>query len=232
MATLSDLVSAIDSIIQDTDIPTITKNINKAVLAIAGGIMMPDRVISPPLPDLIDYATVATTTVAHVSLPTDYQRKVFMVLDSSGNQIAPPQGGDYYAYALFLKQLSDKRLTETGSVYKVAVKGSNLYYQGIPTVAETLGLHYYRKPVDMALDGDTPDGLPEHLQERLIKHYVCKEIFGDMIEDGQDNTGVGYKFHSGKFMEAMMELIDFIGIDAEPQYYGSGEFQDAGACDG
>jgi hypothetical protein len=33
-------------------------------------------------------------------------------------------------------------------------------------------------------------------------------------------------------MEAMMELVEFVGIDAEPQYYGPGGGYDAGACDG
>jgi hypothetical protein len=231
---LSDLVSAIDGIIQDDayDNPAIIKRINEAVNAIASGIRMPDGSLSPPLPDLIDNDTVTTGTNAYVSLPADYQRNVFLIADSSGNKILPPRGGDYCAYRLFLKQIADLRLTESGSVYAVAVKGNNLYYQGIPTAAETIYLHFYRKPTEMALDGDTPDGIPDHLQMRLIKHYVCKEIYGEALEDGQDNIGVGYKFHSGKFMEAMMELVEFVGIDAEPQYYGPGGGYDAGACDG
>ncbi len=223
METLSTLTVAINDIIQDDAFfgAKYTKKINEAVHAIAAGIYMPDKSISPPLPDLVDYDTVTTSTLAYVSLPSDYQRKVFLICDSSGNKISPPTGGDYYAYNLFLKGLSDLRLTEAGSVYRVAVKGTRLYYQGVPTAPETIGLHFYRKPTDMALDGDSPDGIPEHLQMKLIKHYVCKEIYGENLEDGQDNIGVGYKFHSGKFMEAMLELVEFIGLDAEPQYYGS-----------
>jgi hypothetical protein len=223
METLLTLTNAINDIIQDDAYlgAKYTKKINEAVNAIAAGIRMPDGSISPPLSDLIDYDTVATSTLAYVSLPSDYQRKVFLICDSSGNKISPPAGGDYYAYGLFLQQSIDKRLTEVGSVYRVAVKGTRLYYQGIPTTAETIGLHFYRKPTDMALDGDSPDGIPEHLQMKLIKHYVCKEIYGESLEDGQDNVGVGYKFHSGKFIEAMLELVEFIGLDTEPQYYGS-----------
>jgi hypothetical protein len=229
--TLSTLVNAIDGIIQD---PAYTSTIisqwcNKAVLAISGGIHMPDGSISPPLPDLYDYATVATaTTLAYVSLPSDYQRNVVLILDSSGDRISAPSGGDYYAFNLFLEQVNDKKLAETGSVYKFAVRGAKLYYQGIPAISETIAVHYYRRPVDMALDGDTPDGIPEHLQERLIKHYVCKEIFGEAIEDGQDNTGIATKYHTGKFFEDMTELVNFIGIDAGPQYYGDGGFVDRG----
>lgn len=235
--TLGSLIELVDGIIQDaayTD--KIAGWCNKAVLAIAGGIRMPlpggNGFLSPALPDLFKYSTVNTvTTLAYVSLPSDYQRNVVRLLDSSGNRYAPPSGGDYYAFNLFLRQISDMRLTESGSIYKVAIKGSKLYYQGIPTTAEAIGVQYYRRPVDMALNGDTPDGIPEHLQERLIKHYVCKEIFGEAIEDGQDNAGVGVKYHTNKFYEAMGELVEFIGLDAEPQYYGSGGSTDAGYCD-
>jgi len=230
---LSALVSAIDFVLQDDAYgeTVLVGKINSIVTGIAAGIRMPDGQISPPLPDLLDYDTVTTTAAAYASLPADYQRKVFMILDSSGNKIEPPPGGDYYAFALFLKRITDKRLTESGSVYRVCVKGNKLYYQGIPTAAETLGLHFYRKPVDMALDGDTPDGIPEHLQERLIKHGVLKDIYGEAIEDGQDNSGIATKFHTGKFFEAMAELVAFIGIDGEPEYYGSGDYEDAGVCD-
>jgi hypothetical protein len=231
---LSTLVAEIQGVIQDDAYTEhiIIDKINQAVTSIAGGIYMPDKKsISPPLPDLIDYATVTTSlTLAYVSLPSDYQRNVFLICDSSGNKFNPPDGGDYYAYNLFLKGLSDKRMTESGSVYRVAVKGLKLYYQGIPAAAETIGLHFYRKPTNMVNDTDTPDGIPPHLQMRLIKHKVCADIYGEGIEDGQDNVGVGFKFHNGKFMEAMLELVEFIGIDAEPQYYGSDYDNDGGNC--
>jgi len=233
MPTLSSLITVIQDILQDSaytneKVPAL---INAQVLKITAGIRMPDGSISPPLPDLMDYDTVTTTALAYVSLPSDYQRKVFMILDSSGNRIEPPRGGDYYAFSLFLKSLSDKRMTESGSVYRVAVKGTKLYYQGIPTTAEALGLHYYRKPVDMALDGDVPDGIPEHLAEDLIKHGVIKDEYGDKIEAGVTEPSRGMQYHTNKFFEAMTNLIDFIGVDGEPQYYGEGSSEDAGICD-
>lgn len=221
---LSTLVAEIQGVIQDDAYTeqVIIGKINQAVTSIAGGILMPDKSISPPLPDLSDYDTVTTSlTLAYVSLPSDYQRKVFLVCDSSGNEIYPCSGGDYYAYNLFLKGLVDKRMTEAGSVYRVAVKGTKLYYQGIPAAAETIGIHFYRKPTNMALNTDTPDGIPPHLQLRLIKSYVCAKIYQEQIEDGQDNVGTGYKIHNSIFNEAMAELCEFIGIDASPEYYGS-----------
>jgi len=47
----------------------------------------------------------------------------------------------------------------------------------------------------------------------------------------KSSQGAGFKYHSGRFYEAMQELIDFIGIDGEPQYYGSGDYLDLGVCD-
>lgn len=231
---LSSLLAAIKEIIQDpayTDL-LLTGRINDAVSAIAAGIRMPNGEISPPLPDLYKYAVVNTsTTLPYVSLPADYQRKVVKIYDSTSYLISSIPGGDYYSFSKFLGRLNKLDMTETGSVYQVCIKGTKLYYQGIPSVTFPLGIHYYRKPVAMAGDADCPDGIPEHLQMRLIKHYCCKEIFGEAIEDGQDNTGIGTKYHSMKFIEAMTDLCDFVGIDAEPQYYGEGGSEDRGVCD-
>lgn len=219
MTTLSALVSAIDEVIQD-DAYDLVARINDAVNVIAGGIRMPNGGTSPPLPDLYKSDSVATTTAAYASLPADYQRNVFNIFDASWNKISAPNGGSYYSFNLFLKQINNLSLAEAGSVYIVAIKGSKLYYQGIPTAPYNIGLHYYRKPVAMALDEDEPDGIPDQFQLRLIKHYVCKEIFGENLEDGQDNAGVGVKYHTSKFYEALQDMADFIGIDAEPQFYG------------
>jgi hypothetical protein len=231
---LLTIIDDVKEILQDASYAdgVLIRKINQAVSRIAAGVRMPDGIISPALPDLFAYGTVNTAIdLPYVSLPATYQRNVTRVYDSSGNVINPPSGGGYSAFALFMRQISDLRLTESGPVYRVAVKGSNLYYQGIPTAAETIGLHFYRKPVDMVDGDDLPDGIPEHLQNQLIKHYVLKEIFGEAIEDGQDSKGSGMKYHTAKFFEAMTDLVDYVGIDATPEYYGSGGGCDAGACD-
>jgi hypothetical protein len=232
---LNTLTNAIQDILQDSAYsnPKVESLINDAVTAIAAGIRMPDGSVSPPLPDLFTISTVTTVAgLAYASLPVNYQRGLANVYDSSGVRISHPRGGDYYSFNLFLRQANHKALMETGSVYMVCVKGTKLYYQGIPTAVATLGLHYYKKPTTMVTATDEPDGIPEHLQLRLIKHYVLKEIFGEAIEDGQDNKGMGVKYHTGKFFEAMTDLVDFIGIDATPTYYGGDDFEDLGACDG
>ena len=220
-------------IIQDSSFYSgIVARINSAMASIAGGIRMPDGQISPPLPDLYDMDTVDTSiTNPYVALPADYQRHVFMVSDSTGNELYPPPGGDYYSFALFLRQATQKDLTQAGSVDRVCVKGSRLYYQGIPGSSKELTVHFYRAPVDMADDSDLLDGLPDHLAQRLIDHYVAKEVFGAYVEDGDNSQATGFKYHSARFYDAMTDLMDWIGIDAIPQYYGEGSAVDLGVCD-
>jgi len=223
MATLAQLTSAIDSVIQDDSYSDFTDRINDAVNNIAGGIRMPDGGTSPPLPDLFTTATISTTVNAYADLPTDYQRGVFFVVDSSGDRINPVDGGNYYSFMLFLNGCYKKDLTETGQVTRTCVRGRKLYYQGIPSAAADLMVMYYKTPTAMINEGNEPEGIPEHLQKRLIKHYVCKEIFGEGLEDGAEARGVGTKYHEGKFYDAMIDLIDFVGIDAEPEYYASND---------
>jgi hypothetical protein len=221
MSSLTELVSAIQKLVQDTAFgdDEIVSRINDAVQGIAAGLRMPNGQTSPPLPDLFKLGTVATTTAAFTSLPSDYQRGVTAIYDSSGYRIPSPQGG-YYSFNQFMKGVARLSLDESGSVYRVCVKGTKLYYQGIPSAETTLGVHYYRQPDILALDGDTPDGIPAHLHMRLVKHKVLAEVFAEALEDGQDNMGVAAKYHNIKFYEAMTDLIDFIGIDEGPSFYG------------
>ena len=216
-------------IVKDKSYSTgINDRINDAVSAIAGGIRLPNGEMSPPLPDLYSSGTVNTSiTLPYVALPATYQRGLFMVSDSSGNQIYGPNG--YYSFNLFLRSASDKKLAQAGAISSACVRGSKIYYQGIPSAAETLTLHFYRLPVDMTDNTDKVDGIPLHLQKRLIQHYVAKEIYGEGIEENYN--GQATQYHTAKFFEAMNELIDFIGIDAQPEYYGEDYSGDLGVCD-
>ena len=240
MTTLAGLTTTLfgaspgdQGIIQDSSYyATATARINAAVTVIAGGERLPDGRVSPPLPDLYSSSTIETATdAAYKALPTTYQRHVFMVADSSGNQLFHPSGGDYYSFGLFLRNASHKGLTQAGSISSVVVKGKKLFYQGIPSSSKTLTLHFYSKPTAMSEATDEPDGLPEHLSENLIVHYVAKEIFSD-IEDGDNSKGTGYSYHTSRFYEALVDLVDFIGFpDAVPEYYGEGSAVDLGVCD-
>jgi len=243
MAQLSDIRDEITAVVQSDLlnpaylVTTLDNRINRAVSSIAAGIRMPNGQISPPLPDLYSSGTVATATdAAYKALPATYQRNVFMIADDSNDKILPVSGGSYYDFMLFLDSVTEKDLSETGSIYRVAIKGSNLYYQGIPSSSEDLTVHFYRKPVDMSADSDTPDGLPDHLQYRLIKHAVVMDIFADDLKEDFKSAQLRelkIKYHIEAFYSAMADLVDFIGIDEIPVYLAGGNsgFQDLGICD-
>lgn len=206
----------------------ITTRINDAVKYIAGGVHIPkgygyDDVFSPPLPNLFSTDTVDTATdAAYVSLPDTFQRSLEMVADENGYQIFPPRGGDYESFGLFMRQITEKDLSETGDVVIACANGNNLFYQAIPSSAETLTLHFYRLPVDMSDDTDTVDGIPDRFAKDLIAHRVLADIYGGDLEDGDNSMQKGFKYHESKFYQKMVELIMFIGIsNAKPQYIGS-----------
>ncbi len=233
MATLTELQTAILDISKNHYIQTgsdilLTSRINQAVENISSGIRMLDQMVSPPLPDLFATAAVATTVNPYATLPENYQRNVFYIIDKNGDEIFAPRGGDYYSFTLFLNSLVEKDMTETGSIVNVCIKGRSVYYQGIPSVSENITVMYYRKPTAMSAGTDTPDGIPDQYQTRLIKHYVGRELANEMVDGLPDKAA----YHAGEFYSAMQDLIDHIGIDAGPEYYSSTTgFVDRGVCD-
>ncbi len=223
MATLADIRGSIKRVLADDEFVDfeIDGLINDGLQAIAGGVIVSNGDISPPIPDLQTITTLQTsTTEPYIALPSDYQRNVFYVSDSADYRIFPVNGGDYYSFNLFLNTAIKKDLSLVGIVTTACVKGNKLYYQGIPSAPTDITIRYYKKPATMFEGTDEPEGLPSHLAKPLLKHWVCKEIFGEGIEDGEDSVGRGYAYHEKKFYEAMETFIRFIGIDGEPEYYG------------
>jgi len=181
--------------------------INAAVMSIAGGIRMPDRSLSPPLPHLYAMGNVATVTgAAFVALPGDFQREVIAVFSATQQREIPVSK----SHIRFLKRYPS--LSTPGAVDAVSVKGGNLYYQGIPATPDTLHVHYHRMPTPMEQDDDTPDGIPEHLQRSLIVHRVAWQVF-DQIEDGIEGQKINTLYHQRRFYEAMEDLTAVIGDD-------------------
>ena len=222
MPTLGSLKTHIAEIVDDRSIlaESLTRRINEAVFHIAGGLVMgsgasPYGPISPPLPDLMTVETVTTSADAfQVNLPADFQREVFYVAGPDGFRVAPLADGGYHDYVMFMNRVANKDLSETGRVYAVCARGGKLYYQG-KTVAN-LVVHYYRKPTPMVEMDDEPDGIPAHLADKLVTHYVCRDIFGSHIEDGVSSTRDGYTYHAARFMEAMVDLVNFAIVIGEP----------------
>ena len=154
-----------------------------------------------------------TIKSASVALPSDYNRGLHFVTSVSKDRRIT-------LYSSFHKLLRRyPLLNQTGDVSIVAVKGNYLYYQPIPTTAEALTLHYFRKATAMSASGDTPDGIPSHLHERLLVNYAAKEIIA-LIEEAVKGKTLRAEKYNEMFMKAMADLTAFIGPeDIEPIYY-------------
>ncbi len=152
MPTQAELISRVSSLLRDSSVTsaTILGYLNEGNLKIAGGILLPDGQLTKPLDELLAYsALTASIALPYISLPTAvgsaYQRNLFMLLSSTQDVEIPLL--DRTAWKRFVR--SDILLDDTGAISQAIVRGKRLYYNPIPTAAESLIGHYYRKPVDM-----------------------------------------------------------------------------------
>ena len=209
MSTRLELETLVEEIIQDTSLnSSINGCLNRAVNEIAGG--MPSTVgsfLTPPLPLLFSIDTVDTSTsAAFVSMPATFQRNLQFAADSSGREIT--------VFDSMIEFAEDYPLMDkAGRVDAVVEQGGNLYYQRIPSAAETLTLHFYRLPVIMSEDSHLPDGIPLHLQEPLLVNYVAWHLY-KLIEDDLDEPGINTARYKNFFDEALRTLELSIPADA------------------
>lgn len=223
MATMSSIRTQISQIVRNrtwTD-PKILALANRGVEAIAAGItaVYPDgsRILTPPLPDLATSGTVTTsTTNPYANLPTNYQRHLYTVVsytNSTPVQIIPTHD-EFTTYY--------PNLDLTCQVIACSVRGSVLWYQGMPSSAETLTVYYYRKPTAITEGTITsaPDGLPPHLSEELVINYCCMKIWAE-IESGVGAQKVNTREYEARFNNALIDLISFVPVNAEPVIFGA-----------
>ena len=90
------------------------------------------------------------------------------------------------------------RLDLAGRVIGVAVYGSRLYFQRIPSTIETLRISFYEQPTAMTLTTSTPDCLPDHLATQLLLSYSCWKIEAQ-IEDGIDGHKINTMYWKREF---------------------------------
>ncbi len=211
---LSELVEAIENVVQDSDFTStiITSLINEAVLKIATGDVLPGKYqVSPPLPDLYVKADVLTVIDAgFLSLPADYNRTMFMVVDANGDAIRVQDS--------FKKFLVDNSDESSGGVFVCAINGSRLHYRDIPTAATALTVHYYQTPETLVSVSDTPSCIPAILHRKLIVGYVCREIF-NKIEDGIEGQKINTNYYATEYAGGLLDLEKIVGIDGSPDYY-------------
>jgi len=208
MPTFATLISRTNTLVDDTSLYTSLGGfINQGVSEIAGGIPslldgitdpLPNS-LTPPLPDLFTIDTVSTSTsAAYVDMPDDFQRDLQFAASATGSEIDIAESFIEFVETYPL-------LDKSGRITEVIEHGNKLYYQGIPTVSEEVTLHYYRKPVDMVADVDTPDGIPEHLQISLLVNFAAWKAH-EHLEDGVEGETPNTLKFKNNFLEAMRTL--------------------------
>ena len=198
-------------IMQDTSfgLSDVISYINKGLKIISGLFFLPKLLETDTTVDTV-------TSQAYASLPADFQRHLHYCYSETNNIKIKIYGSVELLYSVF------SRLDVGGRVVGVARRGDRLYYQHIPSSAETLRAHYYKSPTVLAAGTDSPDCLPEFLVRSLMVNYVAKEMW-KLKEDGQDGATPNTKYYESQFVEAMAMLNKHIGPEARnPQEINDG----------
>lgn len=209
---LLQMRTTVSGIINDSDYTDdmIDAFLNEGVLAVATGVILPGRFdLSPPLPDLYTTDTVATDANSYVALPSDFNRDVVLVKDSSVNTI--PIIASFQNFIHLYKE-------EAGEVDKCSVNGSVLHYRGIPSSPETLAVNYYETPATLTADGDIPTEIPLVLHRQLVVGYALKEIYNE-IELGMEGRKVDMRNYEEIFNQGLVRLRQLIPEDSLPDFY-------------
>jgi len=126
--TVAELTTEIIGRVQDPSFTSarILRYLNQAMKEIAGH----PRVLLPELSTSADRST--DTALAYVDMPSDYQKKLYYAHSLTLNREVKVYG----SYPQLLKNLSV--IDQAGRVIGIAVRGSYLWYQRIPTASCTL----------------------------------------------------------------------------------------------
>lgn len=132
--TLEKLIAKIEKAIQDGGFSTdeIGDEVNLAQKRIAHGIKIPDSsLITSPLPDLFTIGKVYCypDTTAYASMPSNYDRQLQFIADEAGLEISIE-----HTFRNFARRYPLLDQTTTGKIQRVALKGTNLYYQPIKAI--------------------------------------------------------------------------------------------------
>ena len=203
------LIAGVVLVVDDTsfDEDAILGFLNKGIREIAGTIDLPELRTS----DSVD----TSTSYNYVTMPSDYQKKCFIVA-SVDNEFRVDKPGELYQYHRFINRYP---VSNAGSsVSDVVINGNTLFYDPIPDTSEELRVEYLRAPIALVTGSATPDGIPAHLHESLLVSFAAKEIF-NLIEDGLEGKKVNTKMNEELYRRALQELHLFLGyMDSEPVY--------------
>lgn len=204
---VDDIITEISSVVQDNSWSeeNILSIINRGVNTIASGVLIPGKYQkTSPLPDLYTFISVDTIpNIEYISMPENYQRGLLQVLDSNFEDIKMENS--------FLKFLKQNREKKAGNIHTCSLNGKTLYFRDIPSSAETIVLHYFKKPEEIDF-GQEPDSIPEFLQLPILQAYTCQYIF-NQIEDGIEGQKVNTSAWYEKYVKLLLELDIELGYD-------------------
>lgn len=174
--------------------------INQGVNEIAGGMLSTlGDIITPPLPELFTIGTVTTSiTEAFVNMPTNFQRTLQLAVKEGGSEVDIAN-----SFIEFVE--TAPALDKPGAISEVIEHGKKLYYLNIPAASEDVTVHYYRAPIDMINDTDTPDGIPIHLQMSLLSNFAAWKA-NEYIEDGLEGETPNTLKYREFFMASLRTL--------------------------
>jgi hypothetical protein len=207
---VKDLITTIEDNIDDP-------SLNKRILPMLN-VAQRQFANSYDLPLLDVVGTVETTVDAFkVVLPVNYMKGLWHVGSQKQKlRIGKPENGENnpnYGFARFLKRFPVPGLS-IGGIVAVAVKGTDLWYQGVEV--DTLNLHYFAHPAPLTVDS-TATSLPAHLEEDLLVSFVCWRLYG-VIEDGIEGVKTDTVYYKSLLDLAEAQLANFIPRRGEPMY--------------
>jgi Txe/YoeB family toxin of Txe-Axe toxin-antitoxin module len=100
-------------------------------------------------------------------------------------------------------------LDTVGDVTDVALQGTLLYYQGIPSTVQDLVVLYYEDVNVLEADDDTPDYLPEYLHIRLLSNHAAWQEYSK-IEDGIEGIQVNVVKYKNLYEEAKGQFQEWL----------------------
>jgi hypothetical protein len=141
-------------------------------------------------PELKQVSSVTTSiSTYYVNMPATFSSRLKYAGNSDG-EYTVLDGGVEELIRLF------PTLAETGDIQYVTLEGNILYYQPIPTVAETITCIGYHVPATLVNDTDTPSFIPEWLHREAIVNAAAVSAYNS-IEDGVEGDKVNTKVFMG-----------------------------------
>jgi hypothetical protein len=179
---LEEIRTELSGIIQDSSfgIETLDSYINQSILYAGGEVNLPHLKGINTIATIIDQAYTTLT-----GLTGGFSGRLTRVKNSDGDPISI-----YPNLELLMDEYPT--MVEEGDVEAVALEGYTLWYQKIPTAAETLTCLYYRNPSTLSKKDDIPSDFPPHLHRHLFVHGAAWIAY-DQIEDDEEDKKVNTK---------------------------------------